>query len=125
MTSAASVTASTSGTGTALASASQRRPFASAANAAAYLVRRPRRAPGLAGGGHLGERAPAAGQGEHEVLVAVLGADDARLADGQAGLPGDLARGGRTSRGAAAPGSEPPAGAREAVGSSSRASRRR
>jgi len=35
MTSAAGVTASTSGTGTAAASASQRRPFASAANAAA------------------------------------------------------------------------------------------
>ena len=48
--------------------------------------------------GHLGERALAAGQRDHEVLVAVLGADDARLADGQAGLPGDLARSGARRR---------------------------
>src|SRR6266568_4800664 len=60
--------------------------------------------------GHLGERALAAGQRDHQVLVAVLGADDARLADGQAGLPGDPAGGG-AERG------------HSVLGSSSRASR--
>src|SRR5207253_10532881 len=43
---------------------------------------------------HLGERALPAGQGDHQVLIAVLGADDARLAHGQAGLPRDLTRDG-------------------------------
>ncbi len=90
MTSAVPVTASTSGTGTASASASQRRPFASAANAAPISA-------GAACScvGHLGERALAAGQRDHQVLIAVLGADDARLAHGQAGLPRDPARDGR------------------------------
>ena len=89
MTSAASVTASTSGTGTAFASASQRRLVASAANAAAISA-----GAAVGRGRHLGERATAAGERDHEVLVAVLGTDDARSADGQAGLPGEPARGG-------------------------------
>jgi hypothetical protein len=40
---------------------------------------------GIGGREGLGEGTAAVGQGDHEVLVAVLGADDARLADGQAG----------------------------------------
>ena len=114
MTSASGLAASTSGTGTAPASASQRRPFASAAKAAANsaagsgaAARVGDHAPGRGArtvsriGDHarrgsiawiesrdgLGEGAAAAGQGHHEVLVAVLRADDPRFADGQAGQP--------------------------------------
>ncbi len=36
-------------------------------------------------GDHLGERAPTAREGNHEVLIAVLGADLTRLPDGEAG----------------------------------------
>ena len=89
MTSAVPVTASTSGTGTASASASQRRPLASAANAAPISA-----GDACSSDGHLGERALPASQGDHQVLIAVLGADDARLAHGQAGLPRDPARDG-------------------------------
>ena len=89
MTSAVSVTASTSGTGTASASASQRRPLASAANAAPISAG----TASCSAATLANARCPPA-RAMHQVLVAVLGADDARLAHGQAGLPRDPARGG-------------------------------
>jgi two-component system OmpR family sensor kinase len=53
---------------------------------------------GIGGREGLGEGAAAVGQRDHEVLVAVLGADDARLADGQAGELSDPdGRGGGTA----------------------------
>jgi hypothetical protein len=88
MTSADGVTARTSGTGTAAASASQRRPFRLGRERRRYrtvlLATAARGGEGRGGSGEggLGERAAPARKGDHEVLVAVLRADDSRLPDG-------------------------------------------
>ena len=101
MTSASGPTASTSGTGTACGLGQPAQAVRLGRERGRHLPGRARRdRAGVLTGGRdgLGEGAAPAGQREHEVLVAMLRADDPRLADDQAGqLPDPVGQGGGTA----------------------------